>query len=193
MTYLKKATLLAVVGAVVAPAAFAGQFQEVVKNTNKNIARNTFGNCVVTKWTANFNECTGESAKADLHNLSKEWRNVYFDFNKSTLNVTEKAKLDQVSKLIVDSKEVSSVDLTGYADVVGNAAYNKRLSLKRAQTVKSYLAAKGLKTRNVKVEGMGEGKPLTSCGYTDGKKATATQIACLAEDRRVEIFLNFIK
>lgn len=190
MMTLKKATLLAVVGAVVAPAAYAGSIQEVVKNTDKNIAHNTFGNCVVTMWTASHDECTGQ---VNLRNLSKEWRNVYFDFNRSTLNMTEKAKLDQVSKLITESSEVDSVDLVGYADAVGNAAYNKRLSMKRAQTVKSYLATKGLKTRNVKVEGMGESKPVTNCGYKDGTKATAEQIACLAEDRRVEIFLNFVK
>ena len=86
-----------------------------------------------------------------------------------------------------------TLDLAGYADIVGNPAYNKRLSMKRAQTVKSYLAAKGLKTRKVKIEALGESQPVTNCGYVEGKKATAEQIACLAEDRRVEITLNFIK
>ena len=192
MINFKKATLLVAIAAMMAPAAFAGQFQDTVHSTNKNIARNTFGNCVVTKWTSDHNECTGETAKPDVRNLSKEWRNVYFDFNKSTLNAKEKAKLDEVSKVIIASKEVKNVDLRGYADIVGNTAYNKRLSLKRAQTVKSYLAVKGLKTRNVKVEGLGESSN-AKCEYTPGKKATPEQIACLAEDRRVEIFLNFIK
>lgn len=192
MINLKKIALIATVSAVIAPAAFA-ENQRVVPNTHENITRNTFNNCVLSTFTSANNECTGEMAKPDVRNLSKEWRNVYFDFNKSTLNKTEKAKLDQVSKVILDSKEVQSVDLAGYADVVGNAAYNKRLSLKRAQTVKSYLATKGLKTRNVKVEALGETKPVTSCGYDDAGKATKDQIACLAEDRRVEILLNFIK
>lgn len=193
MINFKNVTRLAVVGAMIAPAAFAGQFQDVVHDTNTHIVRNTFGNCVVTKWTSDNNECTGEMGKPDLRNLSKEWRNVYFDFNKSTLNAKEKSKLDQLSTIIVSSKEVENVDLTGYADVVGNAAYNKRLSMKRAQTVKSYLATKGLKTRKVKIEALGESKPVTDCGYADGKKATKEQISCLAEDRRVEIFLNFVK
>ena len=178
---------------MIAPAAFAQGFPRVVKDTNGHIVRNSFNNCVVSNFTAANNECTGEMAKPDLRNLSKEWRNVYFDFNKSTLNAKEKAKLDELSGVIKSSKEVENVDLAGYADIVGNTAYNKRLSLKRAQTVKSYLATKGLKTRKVKVEGMGETQPVTNCGYVDGKKATAEQIACLAEDRRVEIFLNFVK
>jgi outer membrane protein OmpA-like peptidoglycan-associated protein len=186
-------TKLAVIGVMIAPAAFADGFQRVVPNTHGNISRNTFNNCVVSTFTSPNDECTGQLGKPDIYNLSKEWRNVYFDFNRSTLNVKEKAKLDQLSQVILDSKEVQNVDLTGYADVVGNASYNKRLSMKRAQTVKSYLAKKGLKTRKVKIEGLGESTPVTNCGYADGTKATAEQIACLAEDRRVEIKLNFIK
>lgn len=193
MIKIKNITKLAVLGALIAPAAFAQGFPNVVKDNNAHIVRNSFNNCVESNFTSANNECTGEMGKPDLRNLSKEWRNVYFDFNKSTLNVKEKGKLDQLSKVIRDSKEVENVDLAGYADVVGNTAYNKRLSMKRAQTVKSYLAAKGLKTRKVRLEAMGESKPLTDCGYVEGKKATAEQIACLAEDRRVEIFLNFVK
>ncbi len=193
MINVKNITKLALIGALIAPAAFADGYPRVVVNSDANIVRNTFNNCVVSTFTSANDECTGQMGKPDLRNLSKEWRNVYFDFNKSTLNAKEKAKLDELSKIIVSSKEVENVDLTGYADVVGNASYNKRLSLKRAQTVKSYLATKGLKTRKVKVEALGESKPVTNCGYTDGVKATAEQISCLSEDRRVEIFLNFVK
>ena len=190
MINFKKLSQLAVVGAMLAPAAYAGDFQRVVRDSDGTIVRNTFNNCVLSTFTSSNDECNN---KADLRNLSKEWRTVYFDFNKSTLNAKEKVKLDQLSKLIKDSKEVENVDLVGYADVVGNAVYNKRLSMKRAQTVKSYLAVKGLKTRKVKIEGIGEAKPSTDCGYADGAKATKDQIACLAEDRRVEIMLNFVK
>jgi outer membrane protein OmpA-like peptidoglycan-associated protein len=193
MMNLKNVMKLAVIGAMIAPAAFAEGFPNVVKNTHSNIVRNSFNNCVVSNFTSPSDECTGEMGAPDLYNLSKQWKNVYFDFNKSTLNEKEKAKLDTLSKTIVASKEVKNVDLSGYADVIGNAAYNKRLSMKRAQTVKSYLAAKGLKTRKVKVEGLGESQPVTNCGYEEGTKATAEQIACLAEDRRVEIELNFVK
>lgn len=194
MINLKNVTKLAVIGALIAPAAFAqtAGFPNAVKDNNGHVVRNTFENCVVSNFTSPQDEC-GALGTPNLRNLSKAWKNVYFDFNKSTLNAKEKAKLDQLSKVIVESKEVENVDLAGYADVVGNTSYNKRLSMKRAQTVKSYLASKGLKTRKVKVEGLGESQPVTNCGYKEGTKATAEQIACLAEDRRVEITLNFVK
>ena len=189
MMNLKKASLLAAISVMLAPAAFADSvYKDVVKNTHGNNVVSTNGNCVITKWDANYEECG--MAKRDISTklLTKEQRNVYFDFNKSTLSVAEKKKLDEVSKIITASKEVGSVDIVGYADPVGSASYNKKLSAKRANTVKAYLAKKGLKTNRVVVEGLGESNT-AKCDVTKGK-ASKELIACLAEDRRVEIKLN---
>lgn len=192
MINLKKASLLATVGVMLVPAAsFAANtvVQDVVKDARNNVVASTNGNCVVTKWQARTDECTGKHS-AILSKLSKEERTVYFDFNKSTLNAKEKAKLDQISKIILASKEVENVDIVGHADMIGNSSYNKKLSTHRAETVKSYLAAKGLKTRRVRVEGMGETASITNC---DAKLPRKELINCLAEDRRVEIEVNLKK
>lgn len=191
MMNLKKASLLAAVSVMLAPAAFAASTpKDVVKDARGGIVRSTNGNCVITKWDAAYEECTGQMNRRDLTSLlTKEQRTVYFDFNKSTLGATEKKQLDEVSKIVAASKEVESVDIVGFADPIGNAGYNKRLSTKRAQTVKSYLAKKGLKTRNIRVEGLGE-SATAKCGDAGAGKASKELIACLAPDRRVEIMLN---
>jgi outer membrane protein OmpA-like peptidoglycan-associated protein len=196
MINLKQASILAAVGMMLVPAAgFAADndLRDVVKDARGNIVTSTDGNCVRTQWTSGADECNGVKAvaKHDIRSrLSKEERTVYFDFNKSTLNATEKSKLDSVSKIILDSKEVESVDIVGYADEIGKSSYNKKLSQKRAATVKAFLAARGLKTHNVRVEGLGEANSLTHC---DKKMARKALIACLAPDRRVEIELNVTK
>jgi outer membrane protein OmpA-like peptidoglycan-associated protein len=192
MLNLKKASLLAVVGVMLAPAAvFAADYthRDVVKDARQNVILNTHGNCVHTKWQAASDECGG-AMRYDVRNLAREQRTVYFDFNRSTLNAREKAKLDGLSQAIVASKQVESVDIVGFADQIGKPSYNKALSQKRAANVKAYLASKGLKTRNIRVEGMGESKPVTNC---DDKMERNALIACLAEDRRVEIMLNLVK
>lgn len=186
MNNFKKACLAATVSVMFAPAAFAGVYQDVVKDARGNVVMNTFNNCVLTKWESNSNDC---GMSADLRRLDKEMRTVYFDFNRSTLNAKEKAKLDDLSKLVKAAKDVESLDMVGFADQIGDTGYNKRLSIRRAETVKAYLASKGLKTRKTRIEGMGESKPVTSCNHADRKQ----QIACLAEDRRVEIEFNFMK
>lgn len=183
MNTLKKACLLATVSLAFAPAAaFAETAREVVKDINKNIVHSTNGNCVYTKWNAASDECAGISKPT----ISREMLNVYFDFNRSTLNSKEKAKLDIVSNLIKESADVKAVDIAGYSDSIGKNSYNKRLSAKRAETVKKYLEKKGLKTRNLTVEAFGESRPVTKC---DPSLARKDLIACLAEDRRVEIRL----
>ena len=193
MITIRKASLLVAVGMMLAPAAvFAAESpHDIVRDARGNAVTSTDGNCVITQWESKYDECN--SAKMGKHDirsrLSKEQRTVYFDFNKSTLNATEKKKLDEVSKIILDSKEVASVDIVGYADMIGKASYNKKLSMKRAETVKAYLAAKGLKTRKVRVEGLGATNSVTHC---DPKQARKALIACLAADRRVEIELNVV-
>ena len=190
MINLKKVSLLAVVGAMLVPAAYAAEsnFQDVVHDVRGNVVTSTNGNCVLTRWESKTDACVGGAVKGDIRSrLTKEQRTVYFDFNKSTLNAKEKAKLDSLSKIIIESKQVENVDIVGYADMIGKPSYNKKLSMKRAQTVKSYLAAKGLKTRNVHVEGLGEANSVTKC---DANQDRAALIACLAADRRVEIELN---
>jgi outer membrane protein OmpA-like peptidoglycan-associated protein len=189
MINVKKACLLATLGgALFIPAAMAGDMMaahQVVNDTDKDVVVSSNGNCVVTQWTSNMDECKGAPVR-----LTKEQRTVYFDFNKSTLNASEKSKLDYLAKVVKGSKEVKNVDIVGYADMIGKNSYNQALSKRRADTVKSYLSAKGLKTGKVSVEGMGEEKPVTNC---DANADRAALIACLAADRRVEVMLNVVK
>ncbi|MGE0753584.1 MAG: OmpA family protein [Alphaproteobacteria bacterium] len=187
MTILRKACMLATVGALLAPASAMAMHEgihDVVKDARGNVVLNSFGNCVVTKWPADMDECRGGDIRA---RLSKENRTVYFDFNKSTLNASEKTKLDSLSEIIASSSQVESVDIVGFADMIGTSSYNRALSQRRARTVRSYLASKGLKTRNVRLEAMGEKMSVTSC---DSNLPRNELIACLAADRRVEIELN---
>jgi outer membrane protein OmpA-like peptidoglycan-associated protein len=187
MNKFKLACLAATASVMLSPAAFAGAFQDVVKDKNGTVWMNSHNNCVLTKWDAANNECAGQPA--NLRKLAKEHRTVYFDFNRSTLNAKEKAKLDALGKLIKEAKDVESVDIVGFADQIGDTGYNKRLSQRRAETVRAYLASKGLKTRKVRLEALGESKPVTNCNNANRKE----QIACLAEDRRAEIEFNFVK
>jgi len=193
MINLKKASLLAAAYMMLAPAAvFAhtmnSDAHDVVRDARGNVVTSTDGNCVITKWKSGTDECRGH--RSIVGRLTREQRTVYFDFNKSTLNEKEKHKLNEVSKMIVDSKEVESVDIVGYADQIGKPSYNKALSKRRADTVKAYLASRGLKTHKVRVEGLGETNSVTHC---DSKMDRKDLINCLAADRRVEIELNLKK
>jgi OOP family OmpA-OmpF porin len=109
-----------------------------------------------------------------------------FDFNKAVLRPEGQAKLDElVAKAGQIKLEV--ILAVGHTDRIGSAAYNQKLSEKRAAAVKEYLVAKGIEANRVYTEGKGETQPVTGdkCGKSD--KKSKSLIDCLQPDRRVDI------
>ena len=106
-----------------------------------------------------------------------------FDFDKAILKPAGKEKLDDLASKI-QALNLEVVVATGYTDRIGSAAYNDRLSLRRAQAVKSYLVSKGVPAERIYTEGKGKRNPVTTgCNQKNHKQL----IACLAPDRRVEV------
>ncbi len=180
-------TLLAsaLVALTLAPAAYAADSNmqdEAIDKYGRPIM-DARGNCVLTKWQDQDGLC-------GKRRISKAERTVYFDFNRSTIRASEKAKLDSLIRALKGSKEVASVDITGFADKIGNSGYNQKLSSKRANAVKSYLSKSGVKTRKMSVKALGESGSVTKC---DDSLPREQLIDCLAADRRVEIDLNVVK
>ena len=110
-----------------------------------------------------------------------------FDFNKATLRPEGKAKLDDV---VGKAKQLNLevIIAVGHADRIGSAAYNQKLSEKRAASVKDYLVSKGIPANRVYTEGKGSKQPVTKPDQCKGAKS-AKVIACLQPDRRVDIEL----
>ncbi len=110
-----------------------------------------------------------------------------FDFNKATLRPEGKAKLDDV---VGKAKQLNLevIIAVGHADRIGSAAYNQKLSEKRAASVKDYLVSKGIPANRVYTEGKGSKQPVTKPGQCKGPKSKKV-IECLQPDRRVDIEL----
>ncbi|MEP7298268.1 MAG: outer membrane protein OmpA [Burkholderiales bacterium] len=101
---------------------------------------------------------------------------AFYDFNKATLKPEGKAKLDDlVSKMGGIALEV--IIAVGHTDSVGGDAYNQKLSVARAESVKAYLVGKGVEKNRVYTEGKGEKQPVADNKTAEGR----------AKNRRVEI------
>ncbi len=108
-----------------------------------------------------------------------------FDFDKSVIRPDARSKLDQiVGKL--KAVNLDAVIAVGHTDRIGSAKYNLKLSLRRAEAVKTYLVAKGIAANRIHTEGKGSTQPVTKPGQCKGKKSRKV-IACLAPDRRVDV------
>ena len=99
-----------------------------------------------------------------------------FDFDQSVIKPEGRAKLDELTAR-QRGVAVEAVIATGHTDSVGSDGYNDRLSMRRAEAVKTYLVSAGADVTRVFVEGKGEKQPVADNATSDGR----------AQNRRVQI------
>jgi outer membrane protein OmpA-like peptidoglycan-associated protein len=102
-------------------------------------------------------------------------RGINFEFNKATLTMDSETTLRLAYNALLATPDVN-VLIVGHTDNVGSAAYNKKLSLRRAQTVKSWLIGKGITMKRLTVAGKGFDEPLNDNSTDEGR----------ANNRRIE-------
>jgi OOP family OmpA-OmpF porin len=105
-----------------------------------------------------------------------------FDFDKSTLRPEGKAALDELAQRLAVT-QYDQLTIVGHADRIGSAAYNQKLSERRAAAIREYLVAQGIDAHRIAASGIGESQPVTSCRGLHGKRL----IACLQPDRHAEL------
>lgn len=114
-------------------------------------------------------------------------------------------QLDELAAKLKTLTDVERIAISGHADITngtGDATYNDKLSLERANSVRSYLGTQGLDVTRVQVAGLGGKQPVkTDCsipkgaiqtpiGLTRGRASQAGMDdlrACLLPNRRVEV------
>lgn len=126
-------------------------------------------------------ERVGEGIKLTLNENA-----VRFDTNKSSLTATAKANLD---KLVPVFNQYPDTDIViyGYTDSSGPADFNLTLSAQRAESVKSYLIAKGIASSRFTVQGMGIADPIAPNDTAEGKsKNRRVEFAITANQKMIQ-------
>ena len=101
---------------------------------------------------------------------------AFFDTGKADLKSEGKASLDELaSKIKGFTLEV--IVAVGHTDSRGKADLNQKLSVKRADAVKTYLGSKGIDASKIYTEGKGAAQPVADNKSDAGR----------AKNRRVEI------
>ncbi len=104
-----------------------------------------------------------------------------FQTAKSTLRPSSKEILTKVAKYLKgSSKAWGSMRIEGHADKRGKVSYNEKLSLSRANAVKTELTKLGLSSKKLQTQGFGPHRPIDP----------ADDLEAYALNRRVELWLD---
>ena len=101
---------------------------------------------------------------------------VQFKTGTAELESGAMKKLDQVAASLAGNPEVK-VEVAGYTDSVGDPGRNQQLSVRRAQAVVDYLAARGVTKGRLTAKGYGQENPIADNASVDGR----------SRNRRVEL------
>jgi photosystem I P700 chlorophyll a apoprotein A2 len=106
---------------------------------------------------------------------------VLFDFDKADLRPQAGPALEKVAAVMNTYPKASAL-IEGHTDGKGSDQYNQRLSERRADSVRRWLAAAGVKTR-MSARGWGKTKPVAPNAKPDGSDDPVGR----QKNRRVEI------
>lgn len=105
---------------------------------------------------------------------------VLFDFDRAEIRADAAAALAHLAT-VIRAHPSSTTDLIGHTDSRGNDAYNRGLSQRRAEAVKSWLVAReGLPAGGLRTSGLGESQPVASNDTDEGRQ----------RNRRVEAVIH---
>ena len=107
--------------------------------------------------------------------LTVRLKNIYFDFNKTTLKSESFVELNKVVDFLQANPTVE-IEIAGHTDSKGTDEYNNTLSQGRSQAVVDYLAQQGIDLSRLTAKGYGESKPIDTNDTPEGQ----------ANNRRVE-------
>lgn len=79
---------------------------------------------------------------------------IYFDFDRTEIRNSEIAKLQDICNILRDNPDMK-IRIDGWTDPWGGAAVNRRVSLRRAESVKTWLVGQGIDATRLQTQGMG--------------------------------------
>ncbi len=104
---------------------------------------------------------------------------VFFDWDRADLTARARQIVAEAAQASTHV-QTTRIEVNGYTDLSGTAAYNQRLSVRRAQSVQAELVRDGVASTEITIHGYGEANPLvqTAQGVRE------------PQNRRVEIVLR---
>ena len=158
---------------------------EVVKeDPNTKIKDNAFKQDAVAK-SEGPKLVEKKKTKKIRFDRKESYDNIYFDYDSYRITTASRRKLNKLLIYIANNNPKYIV-VEAFTDSRGSAAYNERLSVKRALSCRNYLMRKGVDQDKILYSGFGESKLTNGCG--DGVDCPESQHKM---NRRIEFTLMY--
>ncbi|MGH7664846.1 MAG: OmpA family protein, partial [Gemmatimonadaceae bacterium] len=100
---------------------------------------------------------------------------VHFAFDEAELRMEDEPALQRFAEVIQRHYNGSEITVEGFADPAGSAEYNRALSQRRAESVRSYLLSHGLDGELVRPVGYGEARLVVPGAWGDDAGAESNR------------------
>ncbi|MEO8804317.1 MAG: OmpA family protein [Rudaea sp.] len=118
-------------------------------------------------------------ARQTQHGYVVTLGDVLFEVDRAELKPGSARVLDKLARALADDPN-ATVEIDGHTDSTGSREHNIDLSLRRASSVKDYLAAHGIPASRLSAQGLGPDYPVASNDTAAGRQ----------QNRRVEVTVN---
>ena len=190
---LKKCCTVCIISAAFAGAASAADYVTASGRPLKS----GFGDCVHTGyWSESSEPCEAPAAELAMETSPRmapaqvrHSASALFSFDSAELDDEARATLDELISHF-EPGEISKVYVTAHADRIGRKRYNLVLSERRLESLRNYLATRGVSLRELVAEARGADQPYTSgyCEYLGPENRSNTALLeCLQADRRADV------
>ena len=104
---------------------------------------------------------------------------IEFDFDKAVVKPIYHNDIEKVANFMKAYPD-KNVELEGHTDSIGTDEYNKKLSIRRAESVKKYLVEKfGAPASRITTVGFGESKPVATNDTPEGRQKNRRVVALI--------------
>jgi outer membrane protein OmpA-like peptidoglycan-associated protein len=108
---------------------------------------------------------------------------ILFDSDKSDLKSAAQTNLQNLA-ISLQKNPLSNILIVGHTDNSGTVDHNLDLSVKRAEAVKSFIAANNVEPARLTVQGKGESEPIADNNTAEGRALNRrVEIAIVANDQ----------
>ncbi len=161
---------------------FTGMYKTTIKNPGDYIVKGMMSNYIsdctpfsVAEFKPDSTNTSPRDLLLDKLTIGNSFKidNIYYDFDKYTIRNDAKPELDKLVRIMKENP--INVELSSHTDSRGSAAYNYKLSEKRAKSAVEYIVNSGTDRNRIKAKGYGESQLINKC--SDG-------VACTPEEHQ---------